>query len=170
MSTAHASSQYALLDMFYLALGANAEAGSIIFTRSVVIIHMQSWQEDATWVQKAVPESCAAHVGGASGRSAVCLTYQLLSDLNSMRWHKQGTMKLRLAQASEPTKEMNRPKPGTEIATTAISRTRLVLTAANMRLLDLAPNLVMKLACTRQRFGSQAMHLTHRCVITDPTG
>lgn len=101
------------------------------------------------------------------GQASVFLTYQLLSDLNSIRWHKQGTMKLRLAQARDPTKEMNRPKPGTEIATTAISRTRHVLTAANMRLLDLAPNLAIKLACAKQCFSSQAMHLTPLLV---PTG
>ena len=60
-------------------------------------------------------------------------------------------MKLRLAQAKEPTREMNRPKPGTDIATTAINSTKAVLMTAKTRLLDLAPNLALKLACTCQQ-------------------
>lgn len=56
-------------------------------------------------------------------------------------------MKLRLAQAREPTREMKRPKPGTDMATTAISSTRHVLIAAYIRLLDLVPNLAINVAC-----------------------
>lgn len=59
-------------------------------------------------------------------------------------------MKLRLAQAREPTREMNRPKPGTDTATTAISSTRHVLITAYIKLLDLLANEAIKLACKQQ--------------------
>ena len=67
-------------------------------------------------------------------------------------------MKLRLAHAREPTREMNRPKPGTAMAAMAISSTRPVLTAAKMRLFDLAPNFALKLACKQQIWEFSNVH------------
>ncbi len=57
-------------------------------------------------------------------------------------------MKLRLAQARDPMRAMNRPKPGTPAATKAISNTREMRTAAKTMLWDFELYLCLKDSCS----------------------
>ena len=76
-------------------------------------------------------------------------TYQLRSDLKSIKWQRAGTMKLRLAQARDPMRAMNRPKPGTPAATRAMSNTREMRTAAKTMLWDLELYFCLKESCIK---------------------
>jgi len=70
-------------------------------------------------------------------------------------------IKLRLAQAKEPMREMKRPKPGTPAATRAINSTRAMRTATNTALCVLELYLSLKEACKPDRQSSQ----NHACLV-----
>ena len=65
-------------------------------------------------------------------------------------------MKLRLAQAREPMREMKRPKPGTPAATRAINSTRAIRTATKTALCVLELYLSLKDACSQSQCQKQA--------------
>ena len=70
-----------------------------------------------------------------------------MSVLKRMRWHKAGTIKLRLAQASEPMSEMKRPKPGTPAATRAMNSTSPIRIATKTALCVFELYLSLNEAC-----------------------
>ena len=66
-------------------------------------------------------------------------------------------IKLRLAQAKEPMREMKRPKPGTPAATRAMSSTRAMRTATNTALCVLELYLSLKEACNPDKLSDSCM-------------
>ena len=66
-------------------------------------------------------------------------------------------MKLRLAQAKEPMREIKRPKPGTPAATRAINSTRAIRRATNTALCVLELYLSLKEACNPNKLSQSCM-------------
>ena len=78
-------------------------------------------------------------------------------------------IKLRLAQAKEPMREMKRPKPGTPAATKAIKSTRAIRTATKTALCVLEPYLSLKEACNQTNCQNHAC-LVGRMMLGIPSG